>query len=92
MVLKQSLPVWRVHVSPFACNRLDGVTVLSFFSLKHCTLPITLEMGKINNYLLHVPSFIFPENTGDDISETLNLNIFWWSMHPEPLDLERVAP
>ena len=49
-------------------------------------------MGKINNYLLHVPSFIFPENTGDDISETLNLNIFWWSMHPEPLDLERVAP
>ena len=47
-------------------------------------------MGKINNYLLHFPSFIFTENTGDDISETLNLNIFWWSMHPEPLDLERL--
>ena len=47
-------------------------------------------MGKINNYLLHVPSFIFTENTGDDISETLNLNILWWSMHPEPLDLERL--
>ena len=47
-------------------------------------------MGKINNYLLHFPSFIFTENTGDDISETLNLNIFWWSMHPELLDLERL--
>ena len=47
-------------------------------------------MGKINNYLLHFPSFIFTENKGDDISETLNLNIFWWSMHPEPLDLERL--
>ena len=56
----------------------------------HCTLPITLEMGKINNYLLHFLSFIFTENTGDDIFETLNLNIFWWSTHPEPLNLERL--
>ena len=56
----------------------------------HCTLPITLEMGKINGYLLHFFSFIFTENTGDDISETLNLNIFWWSTHPGPLNLERL--
>ena len=47
-------------------------------------------MGKINNYLLHFLSFIFTENTGDDISETLNLNIFWWSTHPGPLNLERL--
>ena len=47
-------------------------------------------MGKINNYLLHFPSFIFTENTGDDISKTKNLTVFWWSKHPEPLDLERL--
>ena len=27
----QSLAVWRVHLSPFACNFLDGITVLPFF-------------------------------------------------------------
>ena len=32
-----------------ACNLLVRVTVLTFFCCKHCTLPITLEMGKIDN-------------------------------------------
>ena len=34
-----SLPVWRVDISPFACNLLDSVAVLPFSS-KHYTLPI----------------------------------------------------
>ena len=39
---------WR-HVTPFACNLLDGVTVLPFFPVITVTLPITIEMGKVNN-------------------------------------------
>ena len=34
-----SLPVWRVDISPFACNLLYSVAVLPFSS-KHYTLPI----------------------------------------------------
>ena len=42
--------VWRVEVSPFACNLLDGVTALPFFPVNTAPYPyITLEIGKINN-------------------------------------------
>ena len=34
-----SLPVWRVDISPFACNILDSVTVVPF-PCKHYTLEI----------------------------------------------------
>ena len=33
---------WR-HVTPFACNLLDGVTVLPFFPVITVTLPITRD-------------------------------------------------
>ena len=35
----------------------DGVASLAFFNPKHGTLLATLEMGKINNKLLHFPAF-----------------------------------
>ena len=52
----------------------DDVT--SLFSRKHCTLPTTLEIGKIHNWL-HFPKYKFywkypAENNGSGISKTLN--------------------
>ena len=70
-----SLPVWRVDISPFACNLLDSVTVVPF-SRKHYTLPIIAF------------SFVFiywkclGENAGNGISEPLNLKHFLGSMSP----------
>ena len=43
-------------LSPFACNFLDGITVLPFFR-KHCTLMTTLDMGKIYSNHLHFLSY-----------------------------------
>ena len=69
--------ILRVDVSPVAGNLLDGVTILPF-SRKHCTLPISLEMGKINNKLQYFPSYMFTGNvlrttaTRNGISETKN--------------------
>ena len=68
-----SLPVWRVDISPFACNLLDSVTVVPF-SRKHYTLPIIAF------------SFVFiywkclAENAGNGISEPLNLKHILGSM------------
>ena len=68
-------------VSHFACNLLEGVTVLPFFCRKHCTLPITLEMGENKQLITAIfPSSLFTENVlqnaGDGISETLHLKHF----------------
>ena len=50
------------------------------FLRKHCTLPATLEMSKINNYLLHFLHINLlkcpAENAESGISETLNLRTF----------------
>ena len=53
-----NLPVWRVDVSPFACNLLKGRRhcFLPLFR-KHCTLPITLEMSI--KQLIIAFSFVF---------------------------------
>ena len=62
---------------PFACDFHDGVTVLPF-SRKHCTLTATLEMGKIYTNHLHFLSNLLKcpvDNTGNGISEPLNLKI-----------------
>ena len=64
-------------ISPFACDFHDGVTVLPF-SRKHCTLTATLEMGKIYSNHLHFLSNLLKcpvDNTGNGISEPLNLKI-----------------
>ena len=37
------------------------MTSLAFFPRKHCTLPTTLEIGKIHNRL-HFPKYQFTEN------------------------------
>ena len=42
----------------------------------------------VPNYCIFLRIF-FAENAGNDISETLNLNIFWGSMPPRPPCLER---
>ena len=55
MALSQSLPVWRVHFSPYVCNVLDGVTVLPFFDV---------------NSLYFIYWKCPAENGGDSISET----------------------
>ena len=53
---------------------------LAFFSQEHCTLPTTLEMSKIYNYLLHFLHInllkCLVENAESGISETLNLRTF----------------
>ena len=53
---------------------------LTFFSQEHCTLLTTLEMSKINNYLLHFLHINLlkcpAENAESGISETLNLRTF----------------
>ena len=41
---------------------VTSLTASLFYSFVHCTLPITLEKGKINNHLLHFPSSLFTEN------------------------------
>ena len=64
-------------ISPFACDFHDGVIVLPF-SRKHCTLTATLEMGKIHPNHLHFLSYLLKcpvDNTGNSISEPLNLKI-----------------
>lgn len=44
---------------------------------------MTLEIGK-KKQLTNALSFLPSENAGNGISETLNLNIFWGSMPPQP--------
>ena len=44
---------------------------------------MTLEIGK-KKQLTNALSFLPSENAGNGISETLNLNIFWVSMPPNP--------
>ena len=86
----------RVCLSEGYTSRPLLVTSLPcLFSRKYCTLPITLEIGKINN-LITVFSFAFiywecpAENTGDGISETLNFKIFSGSIPPDPPGLGRL--
>ena len=58
----------------------NSVESLAFFSQEHCTLPTTLEMSKIYNYLLHFLHInllkCLVENAESGISETLNLRTF----------------
>ena len=68
-----SLPVWRVDISPFACNLLDSVTVVPF-SRKHYTLPI------IAFFFVFIYWKCLAENTGNGISKPLNLKHFLGSM------------
>ena len=53
----KSLETRRQAISPFACNFLDGVTILPFFR-EHCTLTTTLEIGKIYSNYLHFLSYL----------------------------------
>ena len=82
-------------ILPFACNFLNGVTVLPFLR-KHCTLATTLEMGKIySNHLLFL-SYLLKcpvDNAGNGISEPQNLKFFWRGAYPQtviPPTMERL--
>ena len=61
---------------------------LTFFSQEHCTLPTTLEMSKLDNYLLHFLHInllkCLVENAESGISETLNLKISGVAYAPRP--------
>ena len=48
-----------LDVSPFACNFLNGVSFICFSPREHSNLSITLEMGKLNNWLLHFRRICF---------------------------------
>ena len=53
----KSLETRRQAISPFACNFLDGITILPVFC-EHCTLMTTPEMGKIYSNYLHFLSYL----------------------------------
>ena len=63
-----------------------------FFFHKNCTSRSTLEMSKNKQltfayYCILICGNCPVENTGNGISETLNLKIFWGSMPPDPTRL-----
>ena len=63
-----------------------------FFFHKNCTSQSTLEMSKNKQltfayYCILICGNCPVENTGNGISETLNLKIFWGSMPPDPTRL-----
>ena len=55
-----SLLAWWVHVSPPVLVTSLLASLFHSFCHKHFTLPITIEMGKLNKQLLRVPSFSSP--------------------------------
>ena len=90
---------WMIHFSPLLIGVFVLVcplsfyypiilmTSLAFFPRKYCTLPTTLEIGKIHNWL-HIYWKYPAENDGSGISETLHFKNFWGSM---PADLPTVG-
>ena len=78
----KSLETRRQAISPFACNFLDGITILPVFC-EHCTLMTTPEMGKIYSNYLHFLSYLLKCPVDNTNSKPQNLKIFWGSMPPD---------
>ena len=92
----QSWSCWPINSASIATRKNHFVSVCEtkhpFFFHKNCTSQSTLEMSKNKQltfayYCILICGNCPVENTGNGISETLNLKIFWGSMPPDPTRL-----